>query len=53
MGSIASPKVITMEGKRVGAHSLVHSTSSGMRIMKIDKQVHYSHGLAQTKPQVG
>ncbi len=26
MDSIVSPKVITMEGKKVGAHSLVHNT---------------------------
>jgi hypothetical protein len=27
--------------------------SSGMRIRKINKQVNYSHGPAQTKQQVG
>jgi len=61
MDSIVSPKVKTVEGKRVWAHSLAHSTSggrgacssSGMGINKSDKQLNYLHGPTQTKSQVG
>ncbi len=50
-----------MEGEGVGACSLVRNTlgvegrakSSGIEIRKIDKQVNYSHGHAQTKQKVG
>jgi hypothetical protein len=66
MDSTVSPKVMTMEGKRVGAHSLVRNTLArstleveghvgtlGWGTRKIDKQVNYLHGLAQNKQQVG
>jgi len=61
MDSITSPNVKTMEGEGVGACSLVCNTlgvegrakSSGIEIRKIDKQVNYSHGHAQTKQKVG
>jgi len=57
MDSTMSPKVKTMKGKGLGAHSLACSTSGGRRACwsfemgtrKIDKQFNYSHKLAQTK----
>ncbi len=59
-----SPKVKTMEGEGIEAHSLARNISrvkgragtlgwdkEGTR--KIDKQFTYSHGPTQTKQQVG
>jgi len=51
----------TLEEKGIRVHSLTRNTSKvkgvcwsfGMRIRTNDKQVNYSHGLAQTKQQVG
>jgi hypothetical protein len=60
MDSIASPKVKTTEGERIGVRFLVHSISRIERhvgalggIKKIDKQFNHSHGPAQIKQQVG
>ncbi len=52
------PQLVALRGKR--ACSLTRNTlgkgvcwSSGIRTMKIDKKINYSHKLAQTKQQVG
>jgi hypothetical protein len=52
-GLVTSPKE---KGKKVGARSLAHRGAcwnSRMRTRKINKQLNYSHGPAQTKQQVG
>jgi len=56
MDSAANPKKKTTKGEGVGVRSLTHSTLGvegcvGIRdgTRKIDKQVTYSHKLAQTK----
>ncbi len=55
-----SPKLKTIEGEGIGARSLVRNTSGVEGVLelwdgtkKIDKQINYSHELAQTKQQVG
>jgi hypothetical protein len=60
MDSIASPKLKTTKGEGVGVRSLVRNTSRVEGVLelwdgtkKIDKQINYSHELAQTKQQVG
>jgi len=60
MDSIVSPKLKTIEGEGIGARSLVRNTSGVEGVLelwdgtkKIDKQINYSHELAQTKQQVG
>jgi hypothetical protein len=60
MDSIASPKVTTIEGERVGARSLARSTLGVKKCVRAPwwdkencKQVNYLHELAQTKQQVG
>jgi len=60
MDSTASPKVKIAKGEGVGVCSLVRNTLGvegyvGVPILiwKIDKHFIYSHGLAQTKQQVG
>jgi hypothetical protein len=56
MDSIVSPKVKTIKGG-VGAFlSSQHFGGKGVcqdGTRKIDKQINYSHGPAQTKQQVG
>ncbi len=61
MDSTTSPKMKTTKGKGVGACFLTCNIlgvegracwSSGMETKKIDEQINYSHGLAQTKQQV-
>ncbi len=60
MDLTASPKMKTMEGEGVGAHSLVRNTlgvkgcveALGWGIGRVTN-INYSHGFAQTKQQVG
>jgi hypothetical protein len=56
MDLVVSPKKKTVEGKGLGARSMAHSTLGYKGVLelwdgtkKIDKQVFYSHGFAQTK----
>jgi hypothetical protein len=56
MDSIASPKLKITKGEGIGARSLVRSISGVEGVLelwdgtkKIDKQINYSHKLAQTK----
>jgi len=59
--SIANPKVKITKGEGVGARSLGRSTlgvegcvgAPGWGLGRVTKQINYSHGLAQTKQQVG
>jgi len=59
--SNASFKMKTIEGERVGAHSLVHSISGvrkacwsfRIKTRLSDKHVNYSYQFTQTKQQVG
>ncbi len=60
--SIANPKVKITKGEGVGARSLGRSTlgvegcvgAPGWGLLgRVTKQINYSHGLAQTKQQVG
>ncbi len=60
MDSFVSPKVKTLEGEGVEAHSLAHNILRVQGMLKLrdgtkmsDKWVNYSHRLAQTKQQVG
>jgi len=58
--SISNLKLKTIEGEGIRARSLVRNTSGVEGVLelwdgtkKIDKQINYSHELAQTKQQVG
>jgi hypothetical protein len=61
INSIVNPKVKITKGEGVGAHSLgrsilgVEGRAGAPRwgLGRVTKQVIYSHGLAQTKQQVG
>jgi hypothetical protein len=61
MDSIASPKMKTTKREGIETHSLVCNIFGGRGrvgapawgLGKIDNQVNYSHGLAQTNQQVG
>jgi hypothetical protein len=59
MDLTASLKVKTMKGKGVGARSLIRNTSGVGGVLKfrngtkkIEKQINYSQGLAQTKKKL-